>query len=219
MMRSVSLPDLDPAKVAEAIDWSFPEWAGQCHAVSLRIVKSNVLPDLGYPDRRVARGYCSGVMGQHSWIVLGHDPYDPTTPIVDPTLWSYRDDVDGIYVGPQQRYGHIPHGGRGTIWAYGRPPAPVHKPIPLPADIMARLPHSAQVFLSLCGQMDWHGWSFLANAPVAGWPAAEIVAAMDECYELSGVVPVARLGMLTDRNPGGLYLPNGQCVQAERQRS
>lgn len=45
-------------------------------------------------------------------------------------------------------------------------------------------------------------------APTPGWPAAEIVAAMCETPNLQSLVSVDLAGMLTDRNPGGLYLPN-----------
>ena len=121
------------------IDWPVERWAQQCHAVSIAIVRSDVLPRLGWPDRRVARGSCRGVLGQHSWIALGRDPYEITVPIVDPTLWSYRDDVDSIFVGFGDTYHHTPHGGTGTIWQYGAPPLPEREPIELPEAIMARL--------------------------------------------------------------------------------
>jgi hypothetical protein len=39
-----------------------------------------------------------------------------------------------------------------------------------------------------------------------GWPSSEIIAAMDDTDELRALVPIDILGMVTDRNPGGLYL-------------
>ena len=47
----------------------------------------------------------------------------------------------------------------------------------------------------------------LAHAPVEMWPAAEILAAIENTEELHGRVPIDIRGMLTDENPGGLYLP------------
>lgn len=41
-------------------------WAQQCHAASLELVRSEVLP-----GSRVARGSCPLVPGQHSWVVVG----------------------------------------------------------------------------------------------------------------------------------------------------
>jgi hypothetical protein len=201
------MPVLDLDAVAVAIDTPLQAWHHQCHAISLAIVKSDVLPDLGWPVRRVARGTARGVMGQHSWIALG-DPYDPTTPVVDPTLWTYVPTVQGIYVGPWHHHRHTPHGGHETIWAYGRPPEATGRVLQLDPDAEAKLSRVARSFLELCGPLDWDGWSFLANAPVSGWPAAEIIAAMDSSRNLSAIVPIDRLGMLTDRNPGGLYLPD-----------
>lgn len=42
------------------------------------------------------------------------------------------------------------------------------------------------------------------------WPAAEIIAAIDDTKALSALVPIDILGMLTDRNPSGLYLPGDE---------
>jgi hypothetical protein len=47
----------------------------------------------------------------------------------------------------------------------------------------------------------------LLGSPVHGWPAAEIVAAIADTPSLAAYVPIDLLGMLTDRNPGKLYLP------------
>lgn len=58
----------------------------------------------------------------------------------------------------------------------------------------------------MVGPLDRPGWMRLASCPVGGWPAAEVLAAMDDTPALQTLVPIDRLGMLTDRNPGGLYL-------------
>jgi hypothetical protein len=42
---------------------------------------------------------------------------------------------------------------------------------------------------------------------VEGWPAAEIIDAIYNTPELTTWVPIDIVGMLTDRNPKGLYLP------------
>jgi hypothetical protein len=48
----------------------------------------------------------------------------------------------------------------------------------------------------------------VSHAPVLGWPAGEIIEAVCDTPGLGEViVPVDRIGMLTDRNPDGLYLP------------
>lgn len=65
----------------------------------------------------------------------------------------------------------------------------------------------AELFLDLCGPLDQKGWAELIHSPVEGWPAAEIIAAVDDTPELSTLIPVDILGMLTDRNPQGVYLP------------
>lgn len=171
-------------------------WEQQCHAASLHVVQSGVLG----PEARVARGTCRGVGGQHSWIVLG-DPYDESARIVDPTLWSYDETVDGIWTG----FGverHRPHG-HGSIWDYGRPVGDGGEPIALTPS--TPLSGDAEFFLDMLGPLDRVGWIRLADAPVGGWPAGEIIAAMDDTPDLEALVPIDRLGMLTDRNPGGLY--------------
>ena len=80
------MPPSDLAAWAEEILAPLDDWAGQCHAASLKLVRHG---DLG--ACRVARGACRGVLGQHSWVVLGDDCYDKLATIIDPTLWSYTD--------------------------------------------------------------------------------------------------------------------------------
>lgn len=190
--------DIDTA--VETIGMPFEHWAAQCHAVSLAFVKE------GLVEGRVARGFCEGVGGQHSWIVLGDDCYADDVAIVDPTLWSYRDDVEGIWYGNASDGLHVPHGKGPHIMQLGRPAPPDD-----PADAVALTPKTplsseAVFFLDLLGPLDRGGWIRLSDTTVTGWPAAEIIAAMDDTIELRGLVPIDRLGMLTDRNPSGLYL-------------
>lgn len=181
-----------------ALGGDLEPWHHQCHAASLELVRSGLLPD----SARVARGACSGVGGQHSWVALG-DPYAPDAPIVDPTLWSYDDAVDGIWIGTARSGRHVPHGGTGSIWTYGRPAPALGPPVELTPT--TPLSKDARTFLDLLGPLDRSGWAILSGAPVGGWPAGEILAAMDDTPALRALVPVDRLGMLTDRNPGGLY--------------
>lgn len=173
-------------------------FALQCHAASVALVRSGVLG-----ESRVARGTVEGVPGQHSWVVLGMDCYAPDAVIVDPTLWSYRDDVVGVWSGPPSAYSHRPHGW-GSIWEWGNPNAGSGEPIMLDVEGLSCF---AQTFLGLVGPLSLEGWRSLFNAPVGGWPAAEIVDAAADHPQLRALIPVDRVGMLTDRNPGGLYLP------------
>lgn len=172
------------------------KWRRNCHGASKRLV------DAGVGDC-VARGTCHGVGSQHSWVVIG-DPYKPKL-IIDPTLWSYRNDVKGIYIGSPDVYHHRPHGS-GSIWQYGQPVKGNGNIIRLtPSTPLSR---DALGFLELVEPLDREGWARLANCPVEDWPAREILAAMDDTRELSALIPIDVLGMLTNRNPSGLYLPN-----------
>lgn len=176
---------------------SLKPWSHQCHAASLRLVNSGL-----FPGSRVARGSCDGVGGQHSWVVLGHDCYDPTNTIIDPTLWSYDDSVRGIWVGVGSDRPHTPQQA-GDIWEWGKPVGGSQPPIELkPANPFS---DQARLFLDILGPLDRTGWATLANAPVQGWPADEIMPAINEC--VGPLVPIDVIGMLTDENPGGLYLP------------
>jgi hypothetical protein len=202
--RDATLPDSDEL-IAQAQDilGDVDSYAHNCHGASLALVRAGIAPKC-----RVARGSCQGVGGQHSWVVLGMDCYNTKATIIDPTLWSYCSDVHGIYVGDQRKHSHRPHGA-GSIWkdTAGYPPfAGDLRGIPLAVSVSRR----AMSFLSILapdGHLDRRQWSFLASAPVGGWPAVEIITAMDDTPTLSPLVPIDRLGMLTDRNPGGLYLP------------
>lgn len=185
-------------KRCEATLGPIGDWYHNCHGASLALVNAGLAT-------RVARGWCEGVLGQHSWAVIGNDCYDRRATIIDPTLWSYTDKVDGIYIGTAVKHQHTPHGS-GLIWDWGRPRRGIG-PVVL---LTPKQPLSivAEDFIALLGPLDRYGWSVLANqAPVQGWPAGEIFSAMDDTKELAAVVPIDKLGMLTDRNPNGLYLP------------
>ena len=174
------------------------QWAARCHNASLTLVKSMV-----FAPARVARGFCKGVPGQHSWVVLGDDCYDDDATMVDPTLWSYDKTVKGVWVGSYRDGRHRPHG-KGSIWKWGRPDYPTG-PI---VELTPRRPFSeeAQRFLEVLGPLDRRGWGILANAPVEEWPAGEIIDAIYHTEGLQVLPPIDHVGMLTDLNPNGLYL-------------
>src|SRR5262249_50592591 len=145
-----------------------------------------------------------GVGGQHSWVVLADDCYDDRAVIIDPTLWSYDESVTGVWVGTYRAGLHVPHG-KGFIWDWGRPNRATGPVIELtPSKPFSQ---AARGFLDLRGPLDHEGWRLLAHAPVEGWPAGEILAAIENTPGLAGRVPIDILGMTTDLNPKGLYLP------------
>jgi hypothetical protein len=190
------IPD-DVRALAERVGTDPLHWPFNCHSASHAIVQSGI-----YPGARVARGWARGVAGQHSWVVVG-DPYDEDARIIDATLWSYDPSrVPGVWEGTQRDRVHTPHGAGHLLT--GQPPThhggeTIH--------LLPEVSASARRFLRLVGApFDAAGWVELANLPVGGWPAAEILAAMDDTPRLTALVPMDRLGMLTDRNPGGLYM-------------
>ena len=177
-------------------------WDKNCHMASLDIVRAGI-----FDNARVARGVAGGVGGQHSWVVLG-DPYDPDW-IVDPTLWSYDPMVHGVVYADREAIEREPRWspkGMGAIWAYGCPPSGGGEEI-----WPDGLSEEANRFLGTCrdvagGPLDRSFWAGLFIGPMQGWPAGEILAVADAHPALSALVPIDVLGMLTDRNPGGLYL-------------
>lgn len=176
------------------------QWSSSCHAASIKVVRA--LGDL--VPMRVARGFCENVVSQHSWVILGHDCYDQSAMIIDPTLWSYDEEVEGIWTGTYRDRKHTPHG-RGNIFEWGKP---ANVPAAQAVTLEPQEPFSTEArgFLRLIGPLDMEGWRILANAPVEGWPAEEILPAIDDTFD-SCWVPIDIIGMLTDRNPNGLYLP------------
>lgn len=187
---------MNPKQFEKLVGAPLTDFSHQCHAASLALVRA-----LG-EGHRVARGSVLGVPGQHSWVVVGNDCYDPRIKVIDPTFWSYAGTKPAIWSGMAMTKGYRPHG-TGNIWDFGRPPQSTAEPIELAVEVSDR----AKLFLSLCGPLDRRGWAFLANAPVGGWPAREIIEAMLDTPGLAVLIPYDIVGMLTDRNPSGLYLP------------
>jgi len=174
------------------------DYAKNCHAASLALVRAGI-------GTRVARGFCRGVSSQHSWVSTSINCYDATSLIIDPTLWSHQgaDTEPYIWIGTlKSEPTHRPHGS-GSIWTYGRPQDPTGPIIKLKPNLI--LSTEAKQFLKLLGPLDREGWQVLSGSPVGGWPAREIFAAMDDTPELSAMVPIDIIGMVTDRNPGNLY--------------
>lgn len=174
-------------------------WHHDCHGASFAIVNAELW------TCRLARGVCKGVGAQHSWVVLGKDCYDPEAAIIDPTLWSYDPEVKGVWGGSMINGLHRPHGS-GSIWTWGKP---VHQG----GDTIELAPErpfseAALDFLDMIGPLDREGWARLANAPVEGWPAAEIMPVINSC--VGPVVPIDIIGMLTNENPAGTYLAHGR---------
>ena len=197
----------DFRELAEKIGIPADRWVNRCHEVSLALLKTGA-----FGPGRVARGLCEGVIGQHSWIVLGSDVYAGDAVIVDAThpvrheLYATSTDADDtpIMVSDSATgQTHFPHG-RGSIWNHGRPAPASGTPI----ELAPREPLSldAKRFLKLLGPLDRQGWAALAHAPMQDWPSGEIIAAMDDTEELQALIPIDILGMVTSRNPGGLYL-------------
>ena len=191
--------------LAEAIGVPVERWGGNCHSVSLAIVRSGVLG-----GGRVARGTAYGVTGQHSWIVLGDaerpDPYADDSVIVDPTVFHYEGRSPYILVKRNDMTRHHPHGA-GSIWTMGGPPPePTGKLIELDEESYGWLSVGARAFLEVCGYpLDYRGWAHLVHGPVQGWPCGEIVTAMCATKELAVVTPIDIIGMTTDLNPKGFY--------------
>jgi hypothetical protein len=175
--------------------------AHNCHAVSVALVQSG----LAGPDARVARGFAKGVgIGQHSWVIVG-DPYDMDAHIIDATLWSYDDSVPDVWQGTMRDGIHHPHG-QGHFMR-GNPPQH-HGDFTVLLTPSVPLSAKANGFLRTIGApFDLRGWNEVAHLPVEGWPAAEIIAAMDDTPTLKALIPIDILAHLTDRNPDYYYRP------------
>jgi len=194
----VGMPTLHIPDVESAIGLPFKEWAFRCHEVSLKIVKSCLLEG----PRRVARGLCDGVGGQHSWVVIGDNCYDEEVGIIDPTLWSYDDTVEGIWYGTIGDGRHKPHG-MGLFWGGDIPTCQGGEPIELEG-----LSEFAHTFMQMMYPLDIAAWAMLATqAPVQGWPSKEVFEAMYKHPDLRPLIPIDKVRMVTDLNPDGLYLP------------
>jgi len=188
----------NPERIAEAIGVPEAQWGGRCHEISLAVLRTGL-----FGRGRMARGTCPGVTAQHSWFVLGDDPYDEDATGVDPTLqFCRRDDVDGIAVFRGGDLGHRPFGS-GTCYAGHMPSHHGGPDIELtPAQPLSV---SARHFLGHLLPLDLRGWAEVAHMAVEGWPAAEIIDAMCDTPGLGVLIPVDIRGMLTDRNPNNLY--------------
>lgn len=208
----------EPDRLAELIGLPVGRWVGRCHEVSLALLKTGE-----FGPGRVARGNARNVTSQHSWIVLGEDVYDEHAVIVDATnpvfhkLYNVGGQKGSPVLVSARATGitHWPHG-MGYIWSAGPPQCGGEKAVKLTPGGIAGGPLSdaAQDFLQQLGPLDRRGWSNLANGPMQGWPAGEIIAAMDDTKALRALVPIDILGMLTDRNPGGLYLAGGEPARS-----
>jgi hypothetical protein len=93
--------------------------------------------------------------------------------------------------------------GWGSIWEYGRPDFPTGDVIALDRTGLSPF---AVMFLDMLGPLDRRGWHVLFDGPMEGWPAGEIIAAAYGTPTLKALIPIDRVGMLTDLNPMGVYL-------------
>lgn len=192
-------------EVEEAIG-PLEKYRQDCHAASLALVRSDLLGT----QARVARGSCRGVGGQHSWVVRGDQPedcYDPAITIIDVTLWSYDDAHPTVWIGNLGHGLHRPHGA-GSIWQVGLPEAGGGPE----ASFTVPLSDEAEDWRKVCRRMteeplDARFWGRLvSNFPMGGWPSREFVEAMLDTPSMSALVPIDIAGMVTNRNPGGLYM-------------
>lgn len=187
-----------PERIAGAIGVPLEQWGSRCHEISLAVLRTGM-----FGRGRVARGTCPGVTSQHSWIVLGDDPYDPDATGVDPTLqFCRRPDVDGIAVFQGGDLGHRPHGS-GSCLAGNMPS--YHGGLAIELTPAQPLSPDADRFLARLLPLDYRGWAEVAHMAVQDWPAAEIITAMCDTPGLGVLVPVDIRGMLTARNPSNLY--------------
>lgn len=194
--------DLTEFDVAQAIG-PLQKWHHECHAASLHLVNSGLLPD----NARVARGTLRGVGGQHSWVVVGGSCYQPEW-IVDVTAWSYDSRYERVLVLTGEDAPHHPHG-KGSVWEWGCPSVGDGEAIELAVPLSAGARLYLRTLIKTNGRrsgIDRRGWMNLANGPMEDWPAKEIIEAMLDTPELVGLVPIDIAGMVTDRNPLGLYL-------------
>lgn len=213
MTTTINVPADVQALAQKVSDHDGASWYHQCHAASIAIVESGL-----YPGSRVARGAARGVFGQHSWVVLPREGqelancYDPKARILDPTLWSYDEDVFAIWEGPNLQR-HTPHG-KGTFINGSKPYNHGGDDIEMPKEIANTLSYRARDFLMKVGALGWdhrvvmdaRGWMDIAHLPVEGWPSAEIIAAMYRTPGIAVFIPIDIVGMVTDLNPEGLYL-------------
>ena len=199
--------------LAKSLGQDGDSWYHQCHRAAVALVTSGFYG----PDARVARGTCTAVGGQHSWVVVppsdtdewrlsieGGLVYHPDARIVDPTRWSYDSSVDGIWEGPNLGE-YRPHG-HGDIWEWARP-ADTYITGEDEIELTPATPLSAGAlgFLDMCGPLGRRGWSDLVHSPMGGWPSSEIVAAVDDTPGMSAIIPIDILAHVTNRVNGYFY--------------
>jgi len=179
----------------------FDDFAHDCHSVSWALIRSGLLGE-GGPTLRVARGACRGVGGQHSWVVLGH-PYNRKATIVDLTLWSYDKTKPRIWVGTMRDGLHRPKGYQ-LIFDGPKPGTGGDTPITLNTEGLST---DARWFVERFGPLDYRGWGALwSQCGMLGWPAGEVLEAFLTQYpDMTALVPIDIVGMLTDRNPQDTY--------------
>lgn len=187
-------------QIEDAIGIYKKDWAKQCHAISLAIVKSDL-----FPKARVARGFAQGVRSQHSWVVLSDDCFDPKAVIIDATLWSYVAYVPIIWHGSYDHDIHIPHG---AFHISRTEDMPAMKGQVIKLRDQSKMSTLAKQFLKDLNPdgLTANQWHWLAaRAGVLGWPAGEIYTYMYGTPAVRALLPIDRVGMLTNLNPGGLY--------------
>lgn len=194
--------------VEKALGHPIDQYAHNCHAASLALLHSGL-----FPKARVVRGSAKGVGGQHSWLVTGNLPsdcYSTGVDIVDITLWSYDERQPRVMVTNLSRRIHRPHFD-GNIMDWGCPEVEGGEGITLTPSkpLSSEAQHWLNLFRKANGRkpLDRRFWATLmTHAPYRGWPSEEITKAVYETEVLRAFIPIDRVGMHTDLNPGGLYL-------------
>lgn len=190
-------PDLSLAQVEEAIG-TLDRWAFGCHAASLALVRSGILP----AGARVARGLAAGVRSQHTWAIVPtpYGVYDDESWVVDVTLWSYRPEAPRLYIAQAVEWPHIPHG-YGSLRHMGPDPTGPILSLDVP---VSRAVESFMHMYAPAG-LDYKGWMVLMGGPMQGWPSKELVFAAYHTKAIRPAIPIDIVGMLTDENPHNLY--------------
>lgn len=206
--RTWDLPK--PEEIGRIIGIPFENngWHNNCHAVSLAFLRK------GLVEGRVARGSAEGV-GVHSWIVLAQEPgvkpncYLDTAQILDPTIHCWHPGMEPLWQGIMaDGMHHLP--GRDSIWNHGCPlpgdGPPLELVVPDGPDPMGR-----RAFLKLLettggGPVTMETFRALYHGPLQGWPAGALLdLLLDQHPDFETWVPIDVVGMLTERNPDGLY--------------